>query len=263
MNILITGTSGFIGRNFLEFCSNKKFKKIICVDLTQDNYLFLKKKKLKNLIYLKTNINNKKNISKILTQYKPQYIVNCAAETHVDNSIKDPKKFIKNNILSSFNFLMTVFKYWESLNSRIKKKFIFLNISTDEVYGQLKTKKEKFKNDSLIKPNNPYSASKASFDHILFSFYKTYKFPIIISRCSNNYGPFQLPEKLIPLVIHNALENLPIPIYGNGKNVRDWIYVKDHCDAIFKILQNGKIGNVYNIGSKNKITNIELVNRIC
>ncbi len=203
-----------------------------------------------------------KKIYKILKKYKPKYIVNFAAESHVDNSISGPTKFILSNIYYFSNFLNTCNNFL-TLNYVKRKKFKFIHISTDEVYGSLKRREKKFTEKNKFFPNSPYAASKAASDLLARSWFRTYKFPIIVTNCSNNYGEFQNKEKLIPKIVYNCVKRKKIPIYGNGKNIRDWIYVKDHCEAIIKIMKKGKLGENYNIGSANEIDNITLAQKIC
>ena len=219
------------------------------------------KQKLKR--FVKTNIGNRKIISNILKKNKPKFIINFAAETHVDKSISDPEKFFNTNLLHSFNFFYEVYNYWRKLDPISKRKFKFLQISTDEVYGSLEKNGKPFKEDSLLKPNNPYSSSKAAFDNLIRGYSKTFGMPVLITRCSNNYGPRQNPEKLIPLCIKNLINKKNIPVYGNGLQIRDWINVSDHCEAINKVLHRGKIGEIYNIGSSNEKINLNLIKIIC
>ena len=224
--------------------------------------------------FVQGDITNENDIESILEKYKPNSIINFAAETHVDRSISGPDAFIKTNIFGVYNLLKQSLKYYEKLprgsnESRLgiekatKETFKFIQISTDEVYGSLGLNEPSFTENHPFRPNSPYSASKASGDHLVRSWIKTYNFPAIITNCSNNYGPFQYPEKLIPLVINNCLIGKKIPVYGDGKQIRDWLYVDDHCAALEKVLKIGKIGETYNIGGRNESTNIELVNLIC
>ena len=262
-NILITGGKGFIGTNFINYILLKyKNQKIINLDkLTYAaNINIIKNKKYK---FVKGDISNKKLVYEILLKYNIDTIVNFAAETHVDNSIKTPRLFINSNISGVFNLIEAANQYYKTNYKKLKNNFRFHQISTDEVYGSLKLKEKPFTEKSSYKPNSPYSASKAGADHIIRSYYKTYNLPITISTCSNNYGPFQNSEKLIPKIIYNCINRKEIPIYGNGLNIRDWIYVDDHCDAIYKILKYGKIGETYNVGSNNELKNIEIVKLIC
>jgi len=263
MYYLVTGGLGFIGSNFTEHCLKKNIK-IINLDYlgyAASKFRFKDFKKNKNYIFYKCSIGNKKKISYIFQKYKPTIIINFAAETHVDNSIIRPIDFIKNNVLEFSKFLEEFRIYYNQ--SKYKKKIRFINVSTDEVYGSLKKNEKGFTEKNKFFPNNPYSASKSAGDLIARAWYKTFDLPIITTNCSNNFGPFQNKEKLIPKTIINALNNQKIPIYGRGKNIRDWIYVLDHCKILHSIIKKGSIGEVYNIGGNNEIENIEIVNRIC
>lgn len=258
MVLLVTGVAGFIGSNFIDYYLNKyNDRKIIGIDnLTYAG-------NMKNLItddkfkFLKGDISDKKFINNLFIRNDIEGIINFAAETHVDNSIRYPDIFIKSNINGVFNLIECARQNLFNKNEW-KDDFRYIQISTDEVYGEI-IGSEKFTELSSIHPNNPYSASKASGDLFVQSYYNTYNFPGIISRCSNNYGPKQHKEKLIPMVIKNAINHKPIPIYGDGLQVRDWLYVKDHCIAIDCILNRGRIGEIYNIGGNNEILNKELV----
>ncbi len=262
--ILVTGGAGFIGVNFVKYLS--KFNTDI---VALDNLSIptgtknIKSIKQKNFHFVKGSLLNKKILQKIFTKYKPICIVNFAAETHVDRSISNPKNFINSNIIGLFNLLEISKNYFAKLESSKKRSFKFLHISTDEVYGSLKKKDISFKETNKYYPNSPYSASKAAADHLVYAWYKTYNFPSLITNCSNNYGPYQYYEKLIPLTILKALNGENIPIYGSGKQVRDWLYVYDHCSAIHKVLKKGKKGETYNIGGNNQQTNLETVSMIC
>ena len=267
MNILITGGNGFIGTNFIRYWqSNFKEDKIINLDkLTYAG----NKLNLSNIErgvryeFIKGDIANSKLVSKILEINKPTFVINFAAESHVDRSIIYPEEFINTNILGTFKILTSINNYFSNLSKKEKDKFRFLHISTDEVYGSLKKDELPFKESNKYFPNSPYSASKASSDHIVRSFHKTYKLPTFISNCSNNYGPYQSIEKLIPLTIFNLLNHKNISIYGDGMQIRDWLYVEDHCEALKKILLKGEPGEVYNIGSSKELKNIDVVKKIC
>ena len=222
-----------------------------------------KLKSNKNYYFYKININNKKKVKKIFLNHKILQVVNFAAESHVDRSINEPKFFFKNNCMDFINFLITIKEYYSNLNYKYKNSFKFVHVSTDEVYGSLLNKERPFTENSNLKPNNPYSSSKAASELILRSFSNTYNFPYIITNCSNNYGKYQNDEKLIPTIFRNALKNIKIPIYGNGKNIRDWIYVDDHCFAILKVLNKGKDFERYNIGGNCEIKNVNLAKIIC
>ncbi|MDC3152452.1 dTDP-glucose 4,6-dehydratase [Pelagibacteraceae bacterium] len=254
--IIVTGGSGFIGSNLVQYLIKKKYYLINIDKLTYSSNNFKKNEIPKNRYKLfKFDINNKKKFKSILNRYKPECIFNLAAETHVDRSIDTPYQFIYSNILGVFNILESIKDY-----NKQNKKIKLIHISTDEVYGDVKTKKsnEKFP----YNPSSPYSASKASADHLIKSYIRTYNLPAIISNCCNNYGPFQFPEKLIPKIISNILLNKPLPIYAKGQNSREWIHVNDHCEALYKIFKKGKIGESYNVGSSINLKNINLVKLI-
>ena len=250
--IIITGGLGFIGSNLINILQKKYF--IINVDkVTYASNFKNIDPNIKNYKFYKQDINNKNFIKKILEKYKPSIIFNLAAETHVDRSIDGPKKFVESNILGVFNLLEIIRNY--------KKKIKLIHISTDEVYGDIK-KNYKSKEEDAYNPSSPYSASKASGDLLIKSYIRTYKIPAIITNCCNNFGPNQYPEKLIPTIIYNIINKKPIPIYGKGENVREWIYVKDHCNALIKISEKGKIGENYNIGSGIVLNNIQIAKKI-
>ena len=264
--ILITGGAGFIGFNFVLNWLKNKSEEVLIVDklVYPNSSLFLKKiRKLKNTTFIKSDINDNNLISNIFEKYRPRYIVNFAAESHVDTSIKSPEVFLDTNILGTFNLLQNSLKYWNKLKDVEKENFRFLHISTDEVFGSLRINQPSVVELDKYYPNNPYSASKASSEHFVRAYNKTYNLPVIITNCSNNYGPFQQSEKLIPNTIKAALLNKNIPVYGNGLNIRDWIYVEDHCFALNKVLDLGVVGENYNIGGNNEVTNIEIVKTIC
>ena len=265
MKFLITGGLGFIGSNLIRFLLKKNKHEILNLDkITYASNTFSNKYFCSNKLYrfVKGDISNKSLLKDLLEDYRPDFIMNLAAESHVDRSIDKPDSFINTNIVGTFNLLSVSKDYWENLKGDKKNKFRFHHISTDEVFGSIDDKKL-FTENSPYNPSSPYAASKASSDHLVRSWYKTYKFPILISNCSNNYGPYQFPEKLIPLVILNALRNRKIPIYGDGLQVRDWLYVEDHVKALYQIIMNGRIGETYNIGGNNQIKNIDIVNIIC
>ena len=249
--IIVTGGLGFIGSNLIDILIKKKFF-VINVDKISysSNFYNVKEfKNLKNYKFIKCNINDKK-FKNILFKYKPICIFNLAAETHVDRSIDNPDNFIKSNIVGVYNLL----KYFKDYSKKFKSKLI--HISTDEVYGDILNGRTK--ETHPYNPSSPYAASKAASDHLVKSYIRTYDIPAIITNCSNNFGPKQHPEKLIPKIIYNILNNKPLPIYGKGINSREWIYVKDHCVALFKIFQKGKLGECYNIGSNKNLTNIQV-----
>ena len=260
-NILITGGVGFIGTNFVKFLASKKNYKIVVIDKLgyasdKDNIINLIKEK--KITFFKVDINNSQKMYSIFKNFNIDTIVNFAAESHVDRSIKNPTSFIESNIMGTQSLIMTSIKAWKN-NFKNKR---FHHVSTDEVFGDLKKYQSPFRETSKYRPNSPYAASKASSDFFVLAANRTYGLPVTISNCSNNYGPFQFPEKLIPLAITNVLIGKKIPIYGRGDNIRDWIHVIDHCKAIFKILRKGKIGETYNIGGQYEISNIDLVKKI-
>ena len=255
--LLVTGGLGFIGSNLIELLLKNNYKVINIDKVSYSSNFYNTKdyKKNKNYIFIKCDINNQSKITKILKKYKPDCIFNLAAETHVDRSIDNAKHFIKSNITGVFSLLQVCKSYAQK-----NKKFKFIHISTDEVYGD-KLKGSSIENDPY-KPSSPYAASKASSDHLVYSYIRTFNFPGIVTNCSNNYGPKQHPEKLIPKIIYNILNNRPLPVYGKGINEREWIYVKDHCSALLKIYQKGLLGNFYNIGSNIVIKNNVLIKNI-
>lgn len=255
--LLVTGGLGFIGSNLIELLLKNKFRVINVDKVSYSSNFYNTKdyKKDKNYRFIRCDINNQVKINKILKKYKPDCIFNLAAETHVDRSIDNAKHFIKSNITGVFSLLQVCKSY-----AKKNKKFKFIHISTDEVYGD-KIKGSSNENDPY-KPSSPYAASKASSDHLVYSYIRTFNFPGIVTNCSNNYGPKQHPEKLIPKIIYNILNNRPLPIYGKGINEREWIYVKDHCEALLKIYQKGLVGNFYNIGSNEVLKNNVLIKNI-
>ena len=253
--VLVTGGLGFIGSNLIEFLINKKIR-VINVDKVSYSSNFYNVRdfvKSKYYKFYKIDIIKKNKFLNVLNKEKPSAVFNLAAETHVDRSIDSPHEFVTNNIIGVYNVLEAIRKYNVS-NKNIK----LIHISTDEVFGDVK--KGRSDENYKYQPSSPYAASKASSDHLVSSYYKTYKLPVIITNCSNNYGPKQHPEKLIPKLIYNILNNKPLPIYGNGLNSREWIYVLDHCEALYKIFLKGKIGQFYNIGSNKNLNNIQVCN---
>ena len=250
--VIVTGGLGFIGSNLINILKEKYF--VINIDkVTYASNFNNIIPEIKNYQFYKQDINNKIFIKNILKKFNPSIIFNLAAETHVDRSIDGPKKFIESNILGVFNLLEAIRDY--------KKKIKLIHISTDEVYGDIK-KNYKSKEEDRYNPSSPYSASKASGDLLIKSYIRTYKIPAIITNCCNNFGPNQYPEKLIPTIIYNILNNKPIPIYGRGKNIREWIYVEDHCKALIKIAEKGVIGENYNIGSGTVLNNVQIAEKI-
>lgn len=264
--ILVTGGAGFIGSNFVLAWVKQGLGKVVNLDkLTYAGNL----DNLKSLghdanhVFLHGDIADKHLLAKLLAEHKPCAVVNFAAESHVDRSIHGPEDFIQTNVVGTFHLLESVRAYWNALDSAHKKEFRFLHVSTDEVYGSLGKDDAPFTETTPYAPNSPYSASKAASDHLVRSYHHTYGLPTLTTNCSNNYGPHHFPEKLIPLVIHNALLGKPLPIYGNGMQIRDWLYVEDHCAAIRRVLEAGKVGEVYNIGGWNEKPNIEVVRTLC
>ena len=265
--ILVTGGAGFIGGNFVQ-----EWLKIT----GNDNVLNLDKltyagnlatleslKKDSRHVFIHGDIGDRILISELLNKYRPRAIINFAAESHVDRSIHGPSEFIQTNIVGTFNLLECAREYWGNLQGVEKEQFRFHHVSTDEVYGSLSSSDPAFKETNPYEPNSPYSASKAASDHLVRAWFHTYGFPVVTTNCSNNYGPYHFPEKLIPLVILNALNGRPLPIYGDGQQIRDWLYVGDHCSAIREVLAKGRLGETYNIGGWNEKPNLDVVNTIC
>jgi dTDP-glucose 4,6-dehydratase len=266
MKILITGGAGFIGLALIKHIINKTKFKILNIDkLTYASNIFSLKeiKKNKRYSFKKIDICNQKKMRKIFLEFKPNIVMHLAAESHVDRSIDGPKEFIRTNVFGTYVLLEEAKNYWSNLNKNNKKNFIFHHVSTDEVYGDLDKNSSPFTEDTSYKPSSPYSASKASSDHLVRAWYRTFKLPILITNCSNNYGPYQFPEKLIPLIISNAIEGKKLPVYGKGNQIRDWLYVEDHAKALLKVALKGKAGETYNIGGNSELKNIEVVKNIC
>ena len=260
---LVTGGSGFIGTNFINYIlKNNNDIKIINLDKITyagniNNQIRTDENKYK---LIKGDICDIKLVEKLFEEYSFDFVVHFAAETHVDRSIDTPINFIQTNIIGTLNLLNQSLEYWNA--SSKKKSFKFLHISTDEVYGSLGSE-GKFTEENPYNPSSPYSASKASADHLVRSWNRTYGLPTIITNCSNNYGPYQFPEKLIPLIIINCINEKSLPVYGDGQNIRDWLYVIDHCEAIQCVLEEGRVGQTYNIGGDHEVKNIDIVNTIC
>ena len=266
MTILVTGGAGFIGGNFvLDWCAQSDESIINLDKLTYAGNLDTLKSLSKNVrhIFVKGDIGDKALVSSLLAQYQPRAVINFAAESHVDRSISGPAEFIQTNVVGTFNLLESVRSYWLELSEADKSAFRFLHVSTDEVYGTLSLTDAPFSESNSYEPNSPYAASKAASDHLVRAWHHTYGLPVITTNCSNNYGPYHFPEKLIPLVILNALAGKPLPIYGDGQQIRDWLYVKDHCAAIRCVLAAGRLGQTYNVGGWNEKANLDVVNTIC
>lgn len=264
--IVVTGGAGFIGSNFVNAWVEQGIGKVVNLDkLTYagnlDNLSQIQGNE--NHIFVQADIGDSKLVAALLKEYQPKAILNFAAESHVDRSIHAPGEFIQTNIVGTFNLLEEVRAYWNELSQQDQIDFRFLHVSTDEVYGSLTTSDPAFKETNPYEPNSPYSASKAASDHLVRAYHHTYGIPMLTTNCSNNYGPYHFPEKLIPLVIHNALKGKDLPIYGDGSNVRDWLYVGDHCSAIRRVLDVGKVGETYNIGGWNEMSNLEVVHTLC
>jgi dTDP-glucose 4,6-dehydratase len=265
--ILVTGGAGFIGGNFvLDWLKVPENDGIINLDKLTYAGNLATLAPLQNdsrHIFVHGDIGNKELVAKLLKEHQPRAIVNFAAESHVDRSIHGPGEFIQTNVMGTFNLLECAREYWNSLEGNAKEDFRFHHVSTDEVYGSLSATDPAFSETNPYEPNSPYSASKAASDHLVRAWFHTYGLPVVTTNCSNNYGPYHFPEKLIPLVILNALNGKPLPIYGDGQQIRDWLYVGDHCSAIREVLANGKLGETYNIGGWNEKANIEVVKTIC
>jgi dTDP-glucose 4,6-dehydratase len=266
MTILVTGGAGFIGSNFVLDWLAGSDEPVINVDkLTYAGNL----ENLASLngdarhIFVRGDIGDANLMRDLLAKHHPRAVLNFAAESHVDRSIHGPEDFIQTNIVGTFHLLESVRAYWTSLEGRAKDDFRLLHVSTDEVYGSLSKEDPAFSETNRYEPNSPYSASKAASDHLVRAYHHTYGLPVLTTNCSNNYGPYHFPEKLIPLCILNALQGNPLPIYGDGQQIRDWLYVKDHCSAIRRVLEGGRLGEVYNVGGWNEKANLDVVNTLC
>ena len=266
MSILVTGAAGFIGSNFVLDWFSHSNEDVISLDLLRyagnlENLASIESSAHHH--FVKGDIGDRELLPKLLEKYQIRSVINFAAESHVDRSIHGPGDFIETNIVGTYHLLESTRAYWSGLNENSKQNFRFLHISTDEVYGSLGKDDHAFSETNRYEPNSPYSASKAASDHLVRAWYKTYGLPVITTNCSNNYGPYQFPEKLIPLCILNALSGKPLPIYGDGEQIRDWLYVKDHCSAIRAILEKGRLGETYNVGGGNEKTNLDIVKILC
>jgi len=267
MTLLVTGGAGFIGGNFvLDWLAQSEAEPVVNLDkLTYAGNL----ETLASLHgdarhhFVRGDIADQALMAQLLAEHQPRAVINFAAESHVDRSILGPETFVQTNVVGSFRLLEAVRHYWASLQGAAREDFRFLHVSTDEVYGSLGPGDAAFTEDHRYEPNSPYSASKAASDHLVRAYHHTYGLPVLTTNCSNNYGPFHFPEKLIPLMIVNALAGKPLPVYGDGLQVRDWLYVKDHCSAICRVLQAGRVGQVYNVGGWNEKANIEIVHTVC
>ena len=264
--IFVTGGAGFIGSNFVLDWLAQSDEPVLNLDkLTyagnQENLASLQDDA--RHIFVQGDIGDSGLVERLLAQHQPRAIVNFAAESHVDRSIHGPEDFIQTNIMGTFRLLEAVRAYWGGLAGEPKQAFRFLHVSTDEVYGSLAKEDPAFCEGNRYEPNSPYSASKAASDHLVRAYHHTYGLPVLTTNCSNNYGPLHFPEKLIPLMIVNALAGKPLPVYGDGMQVRDWLYVKDHCSAIRRVLAAGRVGEVYNVGGWNEMPNIDIVNTLC
>jgi len=266
MTVLVTGCAGFIGSNFVHAWLGTSDERIVNIDkLTYAGNpanlaLFADDERHH---FVQGDIADRSLIERLLAMNRPRAVINFAAESHVDRSIHGPADFIQTNVLGTFNLLESVCAYWRALPTEEKAAFRFLHVSTDEVYGTLGPDEVPFSESNPYEPNSPYSASKAASDHLVRAWHHTYGLPVLTTNCSNNYGPYHFPEKLIPLVIHNAMAGKPLPIYGDGKQVRDWLYVEDHCRAIICVLHAGRVGDTYNIGGWNEMANLDVVKTIC
>lgn len=264
--IIVTGGAGFIGSNFVyHLISKTRGNRIVVFDkLTYaGNRLSLQKAfQSGRVLLVKGDIADAKQVHLLYRRFRPSFVFNFAAETHVDRSIEGPEAFVRTNLVGVFQLLESARHYWSGLKGEIRKKFRFLHVSTDEVYGSL-GKNGFFTEETPCAPNSPYAATKAGADHLVRAYHETYGLPVLSTNCSNNYGPYQFPEKLIPLMILNALDGKPLPVYGDGKNVRDWLYVEDHCEALWKVMTLGKPGEKFNVGGNSQKTNLEVVRALC
>jgi dTDP-glucose 4,6-dehydratase len=266
MTILVTGAAGFIGSNFVLDWFEYSKEDVVSLDLLTYAGNLENLSSLDNNPhhqFFRGNIGDRGLVRDLLKKYQIRAVLNFAAESHVDRSIHGPGDFIETNIVGTYNLLESMKSHWNDLDETSKKTFRFLHVSTDEVYGSLNDEAPAFTENHPYEPNSPYSASKASSDHLVRAWFHTYGLPVLTTNCSNNYGPYHFPEKLIPLCILNALNGKSLPIYGDGRQIRDWLYVKDHCSAIREVLKQGKIGDTYNVGGWNEKTNLDVVKTLC
>ncbi|MDS3859804.1 dTDP-glucose 4,6-dehydratase [Thermosynechococcaceae cyanobacterium BACA0444] len=264
--LLVTGGGGFIGSNFVfltQLNSNTATINLDKLTYASHPHTLQALSQIPNYHFIRGDIDDQNLVTRLLQDYQPDAIINFAAESHVDRSIANPNEFIQTNVVGTANLLETTRLYWQELDAPQKSAFRFIHISTDEVYGSLGPQDPAFSETTPYAPNSPYAASKASSDHLVRAYFHTYGLPTITTNCSNNYGPYQFPEKLIPLIIAQALNQQPLPIYGDGLNVRDWLYVEDHCRAILTVLERGEMGETYNIGGNSEKTNLAVVKEIC
>jgi len=264
--ILVTGGAGFIGANFVLDWLGGSDETVVNLDkLTYAGNLetLTSLKGNASHVFVHGDMGDSALVDRLLAEHQPRAVVNFAAESHVDRSIHGPEDFIQTNVVGTFRLLESVRGYWSALDAQRKAAFRFLHVSTDEVYGTLSSTDPAFTEDNRYEPNSPYSASKAASDHLVRAWHHTYGLPVLTTNCSNNYGPYHFPEKLIPLMIVNALAGKPLPVYGDGMQVRDWLYVKDHCSAIRRVLEAGRLGETYNVGGWNEKPNIEIVKTVC
>ena len=266
MKVLLTGGAGFIGSAVVRYMIRSTENTVVNIDkLTYSGNLesLTEVSDHPRYFFEQIDICDRLAMERVFAHYQPDVVMHIAAETHVDRSIESPEAFINTNIVGTYTLLEVARHYWKDLNESAKNDFRFHHISTDEVYGDLQGKKDFFTETTPYAPSSPYSASKASSDHLVRAWHRTFQLPVLITNCSNNYGPYHYPEKLIPLTIINALKGAPLPVYGDGQQIRDWLYVEDHVQALYTVLTKGKIGETYNIGGHNEKTNIDVVKTIC